>query len=169
MVYDNPVHQGIVDETLKKWEVEDDILLMAAVHHLCDLQGVLAQSKFTKPLSLGDLDERWYLMLYDEKVSKVISKRISEQPKAVIDKVHRKIPFSIEEDKAIQNVDGASNATVETFEKLLQTNKTAFPIWRTADILLQRWNFLKHGGLVSESKSDQKPNTHLAHQHDDVF
>uniref|UniRef100_A0AC34FAP0 FHA domain-containing protein n=1 Tax=Panagrolaimus sp. ES5 TaxID=591445 RepID=A0AC34FAP0_9BILA len=157
LIYENPIHQGIVDEILKKWEVEDDITLMAAVHHLCDLQAVLAQSKFSKSMSLSDLDERWYLMLYDEKVSKLITKRISDQPKGMIEKVHQKIPFTMEEDRAILNVEvGGTNATIEIFEKLIQANKVIFPIWRTPDLLLQRWNFLKKRGFITEPKSEQK-------------
>jgi hypothetical protein len=157
LFYENPIHQGIVDEILKKWEVEDDITLMAAVHHLCDLQAVLAQSKFSKPMTLSDLDERWYLMLYDDKVSKLITKRISDQPKGVIQKVHQKVPFTMEEDRAISNVEISGNsANIEIFEKLIQTNKVIFPIWRTADVLLQRWKFLKQHGLITEPKNEQK-------------
>uniref|UniRef100_A0A914PS43 FHA domain-containing protein n=1 Tax=Panagrolaimus davidi TaxID=227884 RepID=A0A914PS43_9BILA len=157
LFYENPIHQGIVDEILKKWEVEDDITLMAAVHHLCDLQAVLAQSKFSKPMTLSDLDERWYLMLYDDKVSKLITKRISDQPKGIIEKVHRKVPFTMEEDRAISNVEISGNsANIEIFEKLIQTNKVIFPIWRTADVLLQRWKFLKQHGSITESKNEQK-------------
>lgn len=34
LVYENPIHQGIVDEIVKKWEAHDDIVLMAGVQHV---------------------------------------------------------------------------------------------------------------------------------------
>lgn len=34
LTYENPIHQEMVDDTVMKWKVEDDILLMASIHHV---------------------------------------------------------------------------------------------------------------------------------------
>ncbi|KAE9554790.1 hypothetical protein FO519_001987 [Halicephalobus sp. NKZ332] len=158
LIYENPIHQGIVDEIVKKWEAYDDIVLMAGVQHLCDLPAVLAQSKFTKDFTLTDLDERWYLMLYDEQVSTMIRKRISEQPKSLVQKIYHNLPFSIEEDRAIQNFVNTFEEKVPVladFDRLLKTSKSAFNQWRTPGILYERFKFLRKHKLVV-MKKDRK-------------
>uniref|UniRef100_A0A7E4VTW5 FHA domain-containing protein n=1 Tax=Panagrellus redivivus TaxID=6233 RepID=A0A7E4VTW5_PANRE len=160
LTYSNPIYNGVVNNLQNRWTVEDDIILMASVQHLCDLPAVLAHCKFSQPYSLHDLDERWYLMLYDKQVSKFVRDRIHAQTVEFVSSVYKKIPFSADEDKLIKGVVNVPKRDIEVFNKL-RKNKT-FPIWRTAEDLMDRFKKLTE---VPDKKKDKKvSNVSLIHE-----
>uniref|UniRef100_A0AC34QSZ5 FHA domain-containing protein n=1 Tax=Panagrolaimus sp. JU765 TaxID=591449 RepID=A0AC34QSZ5_9BILA len=151
LTYENPIHQEIVDNIVKKWNAEDDVLLIASIHHLCDLPAVYAQSKFSQNFTLSELDERWYLMLYDEKVSRMINRRISEQSKSIIYQIYQKLPFTLEEDRVLQIFASTMEKMpiLADFEPVLRGNRGTFHQWRSLEVLSERFKFLLDYNLIS--------------------
>ena len=97
-------------------------------------------------------------MLYDEQVSSMIRKRISEQPKSLVQRNYHNLPYSIEEDRAIQNFINTFEEKIPTmadFDRLLKSNRSAFSQWRTPGILNERFKFLRKHKLVL-TKKDKK-------------
>lgn len=52
------------------WNAIDDYLLITSVLHLCDLERVHKQVKFSMPFSLKNIEDRWRCLLYDVPISK---------------------------------------------------------------------------------------------------
>ena len=53
-----------------KWRPQDDFLLIQAVMQLNDLKEVHLLTHFSQKLSLTEVRERWYAILYDRPISK---------------------------------------------------------------------------------------------------
>ncbi len=53
-----------------KWLPHDDYLLIQAVQQLSDLRAVYQCTRFSIKLTLKEIQERWYAILYDAPISR---------------------------------------------------------------------------------------------------
>ncbi|KAI1731647.1 FHA domain-containing protein [Ditylenchus destructor] len=141
-------------ESMKRWTVEDDVALVAAVTHVCDLRTVYNFMKFSKKYSLVEIEERWYELLYDENVSRLARKRMDALGRDKIRAIQAKIPFTTDEEDVIKSVSSTTSGTLtQVFDKLLDQNRQALHHARTAKVLEDYWRELKYYGLLL----DQRP------------
>ena len=59
-----------VARKMGKWRPQDDFLLIQAVMQLNDLKEVHLLTHFSQKISLNEVRERWYAILYDRPISK---------------------------------------------------------------------------------------------------
>ncbi|KAI6182474.1 FHA domain-containing protein [Aphelenchoides bicaudatus] len=140
-----------LSEAFRRWAVQDDVLLISSVTHVCDLNTVHSSTKFSKPFTLGDIDLRWYSFIYDTEFNRAVMQRIEQQltPEQIL-KVQSTIPFSIEEEQILAEQPMVVNPTKGTFENLLTQHRSVFHHARTPEILEQHWASMKHWGLLAD-------------------
>lgn len=63
--------QSIVTKDLGRWKPTDDLGLIIGVQQTCDLVTVHRGVKFSCKFTLGEVQERWYALLYDPTVSRI--------------------------------------------------------------------------------------------------
>ncbi|KAL3098721.1 hypothetical protein niasHT_024475 [Heterodera trifolii] len=147
-------------ESLKRWNVEDDIALIAAVTHVSDLNVVHNQMKFSKRYSLAEIEERWYDMLYNEQTSTLTRKRMEQISKEKIRAIQSKIPFSHEEEHLIRQI--PSNVQQHLLQlhidQLLEQNQQIFHHSRTLKAVEEHWRELKNVRLLID-QTPQKEDT----------
>ena len=54
-----------------RWKATDDLLLINAVKQTRDLGSVFKEVKFSCHFTLGEIQERWYALMYDPVISKL--------------------------------------------------------------------------------------------------
>jgi len=55
-----------------KWLPADDFLLIQSVTQLNDLKAVCKLTKFSRKFTLKEVKERWFAILYDSKISRLV-------------------------------------------------------------------------------------------------
>ena len=83
------------------WKATDDLLLINAVQQTRDLGSVFKGIKFSCHFTLGEIQERWYALMYDPVMSKLAMEAIRNLPQEVVHKVSKATPFSREEKDAL--------------------------------------------------------------------
>lgn len=61
----------IQTKDLGRWKPSDDLTLIIGVQQTCDLVTVHRGVKFSCKFTIGEIQERWYALLYDPTVSRV--------------------------------------------------------------------------------------------------
>lgn len=61
----------IPTKDLGRWKPSDDLTLIIGVQQTCDLVAVHRGVKFSCKFTLGEIQDRWYALLYDPTVSRV--------------------------------------------------------------------------------------------------
>lgn len=62
---------NVLSKDLGRWKPTDDLSLVIGVQQICDLTAVHKGVKFSCKFTLGEIQNRWYALLYDPTVSKV--------------------------------------------------------------------------------------------------
>ncbi|KAI6178250.1 FHA domain-containing protein [Aphelenchoides besseyi] len=139
-----------IPETLKNWTVQDDVLLITTVTHICDLNAIHSMVKFSKNFTLHEIDTRWYGILYDEAMSRATMERIERLPQDELLKIQSNIPFSIEEEKILAAQHTHIIPPANLFEDLLTEHRNVFHHARTPASLEQHWRSMKYWGLLAD-------------------
>lgn len=138
-----------VARSMGKWRAQDDFQLIQSIIQLNSLADVLKLTKFTRRFSLKELKERWYAILYDAPISKMIYNNIKKLHPDDVLRLKRLAPFSDKENKLLIEID--SDTQVEhLFENLLMNNRPVFHDSRTSYSLEDQWNLLKDLRLLSD-------------------
>uniref|UniRef100_A0A915E9S5 Microspherule protein N-terminal domain-containing protein n=1 Tax=Ditylenchus dipsaci TaxID=166011 RepID=A0A915E9S5_9BILA len=123
---------------MKRWTVEDDVALVAAVTHVCDLKAKKGGMNCCMTRVLADLLENGW-MLWAGTNSEPSN---PESPSLLRRMNNAQMP-----------VTNASLIAQLFFDKILEQNRTVFHHSRSAKVLEEHWRELKYYGLVV----DQKP------------
>uniref|UniRef100_A0A914CKF7 FHA domain-containing protein n=1 Tax=Acrobeloides nanus TaxID=290746 RepID=A0A914CKF7_9BILA len=142
----------LLTELFKKWSVEDDISLLSSVTHLNDLKAVHNLMRFSKPHTLADIEERWYLLMYDETISVMAKKRMETVPREKIRAIQSRIPFSASEENLLIMIPSTKTGQ-HIFEDVLDRNRHVFHHARNPKVVEDHWKELKFWGLLV----DQNP------------
>merc|ERR1719232_2233616 len=94
-----------------------------------DLGSVFKGVKFSCHFTLGEIQERWYALMYDPVISKLAMEAIRNLPEEVVHKVSKSTPFSREEEDTIARCGHKSsqaNVDVSYFDKFLSSHASVF-------------------------------------------
>ncbi|CAD5209367.1 unnamed protein product [Bursaphelenchus xylophilus] len=142
---------SLLNDIFKRWTVQDDILLMSSVSHLCDLNAVHCSTPFSKTFTLAEIDSRWYGILYDDTINKATMERIEKVSQDQIMHIQSKVPFSVEEEEILMTLTPFRITTHFTmFENLLSQHRHVFHPCRTPASLEDHWRYMKHYNLLCE-------------------
>lgn len=151
-----------VARNMGKWKPQDDFLLIQSVTQLNSLEETLGLTEFTSNFSIQDLKERWYSIMYDAPISKMIYKNIKKLHPDDVLRLKRLAPFSESENKLLTNL----NKDIDNesfFETFLTEHRTKFHESRTSDQLENQYKTLKDLKLLEcqldESISDNNDET----------
>lgn len=143
-----------VARNMGKFKPQDDFLLIQGVLQLNDLGEVKNLTKFTRGFTLKELKERWYAILYDGPISKLIYKNIKKLHVDDVLRLKRLAPYSNQENKLLIEINSQPKSN-EFFKNFLLENKTKLYDSRSPESLETQWQLLKDLQLLT----DQKTNT----------
>lgn len=103
--------------------------------------------KFSKPHTLSDIEERWYLLMYDENISAMAKKRMESIAREKVRSIQSKIPFSTQEEEVLIMVPSTKTGQ-HVFDEILERNRHAFHYARNSKVLEDHWKELKFWGLL---------------------
>ena len=159
----NQKKKGRRDGTYKdlgRWKATDDLLLINAVQQTRDLGSVFKGVKFSCHFTLGEIQERWYALMYDPVISKLAMEAVRNLPQEVVHKVAKATPFSREEEDALASCGlKSTSANVDTshFERLLASQPTVFHPSRGARALLTHWQYMRQYSLLPDQTVQPLP------------
>lgn len=108
--------------------------------------------KFSKPHTLADIEERWYLLMYDENISFMAKKRMESIAREKVRFIQSKIPFSTQEEEILIMIP-STKTSQHVFDEALERNRHVFHYARNSKVLEEHWKELKFWGLLV----DQSP------------
>ena len=109
-----------------------------------------AQTKFSKPFTLHEIDVRWYEILYDEAANRATMERIKSTPQETLLNIQAAIPYSLEEEELLSSLPMFVSPPANTFENLLLQHRAVFHHARTPAALEAHWRSMKHWGLLAD-------------------
>ena len=145
---------------LSQWKATDDLLLINAVQQTRDLGSVFKGVKFSCHFTLGEIQERWYALMYDPVISKLAMEASRNLSQEVVHKVAKATPFSREEEDALASCGlKSTSANVDTshFERLLASQPTVFHPSRGARALLTHWQYMRQYSLLPDQTVQPLP------------
>lgn len=137
-----------VAETMGKWKPSDDYLLIQSILHVEDLGEVHNLTKFSKKFTLKELENRWFAILYDAPISRMIYKNLKKLHSDDILRLKKLIPFNLKENSILLNLDSTITPTKDYFENLLIDYRVCFHEARTAECLMSQYLMLKDLNLL---------------------
>lgn len=143
-----------VARNMGKWKPEDDFLLIQSVTQLNSLEETFELTRFTIDLSIQDIKERWYAIMYDAPISKMIYNNIKNLNSDDVIRLKKLAPFSDSENKLLISLD-EDVETENFFENFLSKHRTLFYDARTSDQLEAQYNILKDLKLLVSQKSEE--------------
>ena len=107
--------------------------------------------KFSCHFTLGEIQERWYALMYDPVISKLAMEASRNLSQEVVHKVAKATVFSREDALASCGLKSTS-ANVDTihFERLLASQPTVFHPRRGARALLTHWQYMRQYSLLPD-------------------
>ncbi|KAK0425066.1 hypothetical protein QR680_009011 [Steinernema hermaphroditum] len=151
----------------KKWTTADDVLLIGAVTHVNDLKFVHAATKFSSSMSLAEIEERWYQLMYCDTFSKMAKKRMSSLSREEVRNVLGRLPYSKAEEAIIAQL-GVTEPADCTFEQVLHSNADVFHYARTPHLLRNHWRTLFHWCLLKDQKNSNERLTYNSEVNFDI-
>lgn len=144
--------QVIVTKDLGRWKPTDDLALIIGVQQTCDLLVVQRGIKFSCKFTLGEIQERWYALLYDPTVSRIAQQSMKNLHPDQVESVQAKALYSKKEEELLGTTKSNSNPVLSTFESLLLDNADLFYSSRTAKALMAHWQLLKQYHLLPDQQ-----------------
>lgn len=142
-----------VARNMGKWKPEDDFLLIQSIMQLDCLEDVHMLTKFTKKFTLNELNERWYAILYDAPISKLIYNNMKKLHSDDVLRLKKLAPFSKSENKHLISIHSDINTDEEFFfDEFLKKNRTKFYDSRIPMQLKDQWCLLKDLQLLEDQK-----------------
>ncbi|KAB0356325.1 hypothetical protein FD754_000481, partial [Muntiacus muntjak] len=108
-----------VTKDLGRWKPADDPLLINAMLQTNDLTSVLLGVKLSCRFTLREVQERWYALLYNPVISKLVCQAMRQLHPEAIAAIQSKALFSKTEQQLLSKVGSTSQPTLETFQDLL--------------------------------------------------
>ena len=148
------------NKDLGRWKATDDLLLINAVQQTRDLGSVFKGVKFSCHFTLGEIQERWYALMYDPVISKLAMEAVRNLPQEVVHKVSKATPFSREEEDALASCglkSTSANVDMSHFERLLAAQPAVFHPSRGAKSLLTHWQYMRQYSLLPDQTVQPLP------------
>ncbi|CAI4229966.1 unnamed protein product [Auanema sp. JU1783] len=152
--------EALSADNLKSWTRNDDVALITAVTHVCDLKTVFENVEFSKDYSLVEIEERWYQLMYDDVLSRQAKKRINEMQLQDLIRIQSNTPFTKREENVLCTVPSTPMPEISTMEDLLRSRPEEFHSARNAQVLLDHWHLMKVSGILPSSQPP--PGPHIA-------
>ncbi|CAD5111271.1 DgyrCDS593 [Dimorphilus gyrociliatus] len=141
---------------LGRWKPQDDLTLITAVQQTNDLKKVYTAVKFSCQFSYREIQERWYLLLYDQKLSKVAVNAMKQLHPELVQSIMAKTLFSDKEEKLLSVIPSQSQPTLEAFQEILEQNRHIFHPARSAKALHNHWSLMKFHDLLRDQNAITK-------------
>ncbi|OQV24042.1 putative Microspherule protein 1 [Hypsibius exemplaris] len=137
---------------LGRWKPQDDMMLLSAIQEYRDFVMVQKHVKFTCHFNILEIQERWFSLLYNKKISKAACQAMRACPPDVMADIERHTPFTEAEESLLLEVPFlVEYPTVEVFELLLEGNHHVFHPFRTSGDLEKHWRVMLADGRIENS------------------
>ncbi|XP_073957969.1 microspherule protein 1-like [Choristoneura fumiferana] len=142
---------------LGRWKPTDDLALILGVQQTNDLRLVHRGIKFSCRFTLGELQSRWYALLYNTEISRVAVAAMRNLHPDLVAAVQQQALYSTAEEELLGTLNSTSHPTQEKFQELLEQNPHVFYPSRTAKSLMAHWQLLKQYQLLPDQTVQPLP------------
>ncbi|XP_028164317.1 microspherule protein 1 [Ostrinia nubilalis] len=142
---------------LGRWKPTDDLALILGVQQTNDLRIVHRGVKFSCRFTVGELQSRWYALLYNTEISRVAVAAMRNLHPDLIAAVQQQALYSTAEEELLGTLSSTSHPTIEKFQELLDQNPHVFYPLRTAKTLMTHWQLLKQYQLLPDQTVQPLP------------
>ncbi|XP_049875191.1 microspherule protein 1 [Pectinophora gossypiella] len=142
---------------LGRWKPTDDLALILGVQQTNDLRIVHRGVKFSCRFTVGELQSRWYALLYNAEVSRVAVAAMRNLHPDLVAAVQQQALFSTAEEDLLGTLTSTSHPAPEKFQELLEQNPHVFYPSRTAKSLMAHWQLLKQYQLLPDQTVQPLP------------
>ncbi|XP_034834124.1 microspherule protein 1 [Maniola hyperantus] len=142
---------------LGRWKPTDDLALILGVQQTNDLRVVHRGIKFSCRFTVGELQSRWYALLYNAEVSRVAIAAMRNLHPDLIAAVQQQALYSNAEEELLGTLSSNSHPAPEKFQELLEQNPHVFYPTRTAKSLMNHWQLLKQYQLLPDQTVQPLP------------
>ncbi|KPI97575.1 Microspherule protein 1 [Papilio xuthus] len=142
---------------LGRWKPTDDLALILGVQQTNDLRIVHRGVKFSCRFTVGELQSRWYALLYNAEISRVAIAAMRNLHPDLVASVQQQALYSTAEEDLLGTIASNSHPTSEKFQELLEQNPHVFYPSRTAKSLMAHWQLLKQYQLLPDQTVQPLP------------
>ncbi|XP_032528823.2 microspherule protein 1 [Danaus plexippus] len=142
---------------LGRWKPTDDLALILGVQQTNDLRIVHRGVKFSCRFTVGELQSRWYALLYNAEVSRVALAAMRNLHPDLVAAVQQQALYSNAEEELLGTLPSNSHPAIEKFQELLEANPHIFYPTRTAKSLMNHWQLLKQYQLLPDQTVQPLP------------
>ncbi|CAH0767049.1 unnamed protein product [Diatraea saccharalis] len=135
---------------LGRWKPTDDLALILGVQQTNDLRTVHRGVKFSCRFTIGELQSRWYALLYNAEISRVAVAAMRNLHPDLVAAVQQQALYSTAEEELLGTLPSTSHPAPEKFQELLDQNPQVFYPSRTAKALMTHWQLLKQYQLLPD-------------------
>ncbi|XP_026319363.1 microspherule protein 1 isoform X2 [Hyposmocoma kahamanoa] len=142
---------------LGRWKPTDDLALILGVQQTNDLRIVHRGVKFSCRFTIGELQSRWYALLYNPDISRVAIAAMRNLHPDLVAAVQQQALYSTAEEQLLGTFTSTSHPAPEKFQELLEQNPHVFYSSRTAKSLMAHWQLLKQYQLLPDQTVQPLP------------
>ncbi|XP_059048161.1 microspherule protein 1 [Achroia grisella] len=142
---------------LGRWKPTDDLALILGVQQTNDLRVVHRGIKFSCRFTIGELQSRWYALLYNAEISRVAVAAMRNLHPDLVAAVQQQALYSTAEEELLGTLPSTSHPEPEKFQELLEQNPQVFYPSRTAKSLMGHWQLLKQYQLLPDQTVQPLP------------
>ncbi|CAH2050129.1 unnamed protein product, partial [Iphiclides podalirius] len=142
---------------LGRWKPTDDLALILGVQQTNDLRIVHRGVKFSCRFTVGELQSRWYALLYNAEISRVAIAAMRNLHPDLVAAVQQQALYSTAEEELLGTLPSNTHPAPEKFQELLEQNPHVFYPSRTAKSLMVHWQLLKQYQLLPDQTVQPLP------------